>query len=73
MGRVVSADRLVLGAASRQRLVLLAAAKAAGISPEDMAGRLQVSTNQRRGADQKAGVCPLALLAMVWPGQQHGS
>lgn len=41
MGRVVSSDRLVLGQGGRQRLVLLAAAKHAGVTPEVMTQRMQ--------------------------------
>lgn len=42
MGRVVRSDRLVLGAGGQQRLKLLAAAREAGITPEEMQQRVQV-------------------------------
>jgi len=42
MGRVVQSDRLVLGSTPRQRLVVLAAARHAGVSEEEMAQRVKV-------------------------------
>jgi hypothetical protein len=42
MGRVIRSERLALGHSPRQRLVLLAAATQAGLSPAEMEGRLQV-------------------------------
>lgn len=40
MGRVLSSDRLVLGDAPKQRLLLLAAARAAGLPPPELESRL---------------------------------
>jgi hypothetical protein len=42
MGRVVSADRLVIGSNPRQRLVVLAAARSVGVSEGEMQRRIQV-------------------------------
>jgi hypothetical protein len=42
MGRVVQADRLVIGSNPRHRLVVLAAARSVGVSEQEMQQRIQV-------------------------------
>jgi hypothetical protein len=48
MGRVVQSDRLVIGSSPRQRLVVLAAARAAGVGEEEMQRRVQVRWGRGR-------------------------